>query len=134
MYLNNNVYNVNVLAYQIDTNKFNDFYNNIKENSIEITEFKNDYIEGTINVDSDKTIFTSFNYDEGFEVMIDDKNVKIFSVADSFLAFDISSGKHNIKISYKIPYLKLGTIISGISLTLLILINILNMKTNKKMN
>ena len=134
MYLNNNVYNVNVLAYQIDTNKFNDFYNNIKGNSIEITEFKNDYIEGTINVDSDKTIFTSFNYDEGFEVMIDDKNVKIFSVADSFLAFDISSGKHNIKISYKIPYLKLGTIISGISLTLLILINILNMKTNKKMN
>lgn len=134
MYLNSNVYNVNVLAYQIDTNKFNDFYNNIKENSIEITEFKNDYIEGTINVDSDKTIFTSFNYDEGFEVMIDEQKVKTFSVADSFLAFDISSGKHNIKISYKIPYLKLGTIISGISLTLLILINILNMKTNKKMN
>lgn len=124
--LKSNTYSVNILAYQMNIDKFNDFYNKLKENSIDITEFRNDYIEGNINVDSDKTVFTSFNYDEGFEVIIDDQKVKTFSVANSFLAFDISSGKHNIKISYKVPYLKLGTIISGISLTLFILVNILN--------
>ncbi len=122
--LNPDINNVTVLAYQMDHDKFEDFYSTLNDNALQITKFDNDYIEGIMEVDSDKTVFTSLNFDEGFKVYIDDKEVETFKIANSFLGFDISSGTHNIKIIYKIPHLKIGLIISGISLILLILINI----------
>lgn len=127
--LNPKIYNVTVLAYQMDTDKFKDFYNNLNKNALSITDFNNNYIEGIMEVDSDKTVFTSLSFDEGFEVYIDDKKVDTFKIDNSFLGFDISQGTHNIKIIYKIPHIKKGIIISCLSLILLILINI---KKNRK--
>lgn len=129
--LNSKIQNITVLAYQIDIDAFNEFYKNLNTNSLQITNFSNDYIEGIIEVDSDKTIFSSINFDEGFLVYVDDKKVDTFKIANSFLAFDIEKGKHNIKIIYKIPHLKTGIIISSISLLLLVIINILKQKKNK---
>lgn len=130
--LNTDISNVIVFAYQMDNDKFEDFYNTLNRNALQITNFNNDYIEGIMEIDSDKTVFTSLNYDEGFKVYIDDKEVETFKLANSFLGFDISNGTHNIKIIYKIPHLKIGLIISGISLILFILINIKKFKRADK--
>lgn len=127
--LNSKIYNVMVSAYQMDIDKFKDFYNNLNSNALNITDFKNNYIEGIMEVDSNKTVFTSLSFDEGFEVYIDDKKVDTFKIDNSFLGFDIDKGTHNIKIIYKIPKLKRGIIISCLSLVLLILINL---KKNRK--
>ena len=128
IFLNNNIHSINVWAYQMDDEKFANFYQNLNYNSIQITNFSNKQIEGIMEVDDDKTVFTSLNYDEGFKVFVDDKKVKTFSIANSFLGFDISKGKHNVKIIYEIPHLKLGLIMTSISLLLFVAINIIKKK------
>lgn len=127
-YLNSNISNVIVLAYQMDSDKFEQFYQTTNNNALQITNFNNSLIEGVMEVDNDKTVFTSLNFDEGLKVYIDDKKVETFKIANSFLGFDINSGTHNIKIIYKIPKLKMGVFISSLSLGLLILINIIKKK------
>lgn len=128
--LNSEIYNVIVLAYQMDTDKFESFYDSLNKNALEITNFNNNYIEGIMEVDNDKTVFTSFSFDDGFEVYIDDKKVNTFKINNIFLGFDIDKGNHNIKIIYKIPKLKRGLLISSLSLILLILMNIIKKKGN----
>lgn len=128
--LNSEIYNVIVLAYQMDTDKFESFYHTLNKNALQITNFNNNYIEGIMEVDNDKTVFTSFSFDDGFEVYIDDKKVETFKLANSFLGFDIDKGNHNVKIIYKVPKLKRGILISSLSLILLILMNIINKKRN----
>lgn len=123
--LNSEIYNVIVLAYQMNTDKFESFYDNLNSNALQITNFDNNYIEGIMEINNDKTVFTSLNFDEGFEVYIDDKKVDTFKIGDIFLGFDVNKGIHNIKIIYKIPKLKIGIAISILSAILLILINII---------
>lgn len=134
LYLNPEIYSVSVLAYQMDIDKFDKFYEISNNSSLQITDFSNDYIKGIIETDSDKTVFTSLNFDEGFTVYVDDKKVDTFKIANSFLAFDIKKGKHDIKIIYKIPHLKIGIIISSISLIILIIINLWKYKNKKKID
>lgn len=129
-YLNSNINSVIVLAYQIDNEKFEQFYQTTNNNSLQITNFRNDFVEGIMEIDDDKTVFTSLSFDEGLKVYVDNKEVETFKIANSFLGFDINSGTHNIKIIYKIPHLKMGTIFSTLSLFLLIIINLVKKKRN----
>lgn len=125
--LNPNTYMIEIYSYQMNQEKFLEFYNILDTNSLQITNFKDDYIEGVIDILENKTIFTSIPYDEGFKVYVDDKEVEIFNL-NAFLAFDVSKGTHNIKIVYNIEKLPLGIIISLISLGLFIIINIIKKK------
>ena len=128
--LNSNTSNVTFMAYQMNEDKFKEFYKICNKNELQITDFNNNYIEGIINVDEDKTVFTSISYDEGFDIYIDNKKTKTLKIDDSFLAFDITKGNHNILIKYKIPHFKTGIIISCFSIMILIFINIFKRKNN----
>ncbi len=129
-YLESDINNVIILAYQMDSEKFEQFYHATNNNALKITNFGSDFIEGIMEVESDKTVFTSLSFDPGLKVYIDEKEVETFKLANSFLGFDINSGTHNIKIIYKIPHLKLGAIISTLSLIVLIVINIIKRKSS----
>lgn len=132
--LNNETSTVNFMAYQMNVDKFKEFYKICNKNELQITDFNNSYIEGIIEVNEDKTVFTSIPYDEGFKVYIDNKKIKTFKIDDSFLAFDINEGTHNIKIKYKIPHFKTGIIISVLSILILGLINVLSKRKFKLLN
>ena len=83
----------------------------------------------------DNFVFTTIAYDEGWSVYIDNKKVNTFCVADSFLAFDSSSGEHDIRLVYYPKGMKLGLIMSLISIVLTFILNIIlkrNEKTIKK--
>lgn len=126
--INKDIYYIDIYAYQMNDEKFKNFYRQLNDESINLTKFSEDCIEGSIDVKENKMIFSSISYDEGFKVFVDGKEVNTYKVANSFLGFDIESGKHNIKIYYKVPKRKIGIILSIISLTLLITMNFFKKK------
>lgn len=131
--LNEKVSNVDILSYQMNKEKFEEFYKILNNEALQIINYKDNYIEGIISTSDDKVIFTSIPFDTGFKVYIDDKEVETYKIANSFLAFDITEGIHNIKIIYNITHLNLGLIISGSSILLLIVLNIIfKLKRNIK--
>lgn len=116
----NNYIRDGFLLYSIDNSKFEEAYNILNENRLNITDFKENIIIGNINTNTDSTVYTSINYDEGWKVYVDDQEVKTNPLASSLLTFDIDAGNHNIKLVYKVPYLFISTIISLISTIILL--------------
>ena len=66
-----------------------------------------------------------------YKVIIDNQEVDIIKVDDTYIGFKLPKGNHNIEIRYTIPYYKEGKIISLIGLGLLILVLIYNKKRNQ---
>ena len=96
----NNYINEEADVYTIDNNKFINSYNIFNENKITITEFKEYYIEGNINLKESKTIFTSIPYDKGWKVYSNGKEIKTYKINNSLLGFDLKQGENNIIIKY----------------------------------
>ena len=117
----------------MDENDYIDCYEKIKDNGVFVVDsFDNGtHLSGYIDVAEDSMLFTSIPYDEGWKVKIDgevlDKS-KYHSVANSFLAFDISAGHHEIEFDYMPSGLILGAGITSITIILIALFLILKKK------
>lgn len=119
-------------AYTLDDNKFKKYYNTLYNNKINVTKHTDTYINGNINLDDDKTIFTTLAYDKGFKVYIDDKKISTKKIANAYLGFNAPKGRHKVRIVYEPVYQKLGLIISLLSLLILIGFYKFNIKSIKK--
>ena len=129
----------NVELFSIDS-KFLEKVNDNKDKFyVDKDKTKQDDIYGKINVTNDGYFVTTIPYDKGFKIEIDNSNVKYVKVNKAFVGFKIAKGEHNIKISYKAPGKKLGTILSLIGLLLTIIVGFygkyfLNFSFNKSKN
>ncbi|MEG0409178.1 MAG: YfhO family protein [Bacilli bacterium] len=82
-------------------------------------------ITATITItDTNKMAMTSIPYDPGWTVKVDGKETPIKIVNLGLIGFDLSEGVHSIEMIYTPPGLKIGVIISLISLMVLILIKL----------
>ncbi len=105
--------------YYLDSNKFEQVYNKLKNNSLTLTSFDEDKLVGQVYLDDDCIIYTSIPYDEGWDVYVNDMKVNTYSLGSSLLAFDANKGLNKIEFRYRIPKLKVGLIISTISLAII---------------
>ncbi|MBQ3021547.1 MAG: YfhO family protein [Bacilli bacterium] len=103
--------------YTIDNSKFIEAYNILNKNKLNITKFKEHYIEANINLEENKTIYTSIPYDDGWNVYCNGKHINTFKINDSLLGFDLNKGNNNIVLEYKINNFNISL---GISISTLI--------------
>ena len=108
------------LAY-FNFGKFIDKYNILKNNQLNITSFKENHIKGNINVDDNNVLFLSIPYDDGFKILVDNKEIDYYKIIDNFIGLDLEKGYHDIEIKYEVKGFKLGLIISLISSILFII-------------
>ena len=77
-----------------------------------------DRITGTINSNGGY-LNLSIPYDKGFTIKVDGKEVLYEKVNTSFIGFKVSSGKHDIEITFDAPNAFIGKVVSLISFGLL---------------
>ncbi|WP_133014354.1 YfhO family protein [Clostridium cuniculi] len=126
-------------VYSCDISKFEEIYNNLNENTITNTVYKDGYISGDITVTEDKTLlYTSIPYDEGWSVTVDGVEVEYIKILDGLIGVELSEGNHNIEFKYKTPGLLLGSTISLVAIFIIVFVEIAkkkskyyNNKTNK---
>lgn len=105
-------------AYTINDEAFKKFYELLSDGFLEVEKYNETYIEGNMSAKNNQIAFSTIAYDEGWRVLVDDKKVNTYKVLDSYLAFDINEGKHNVKLIYYPKGMKNGIIISVISLVI----------------
>lgn len=88
-------------VYKFDIEEFEKAYIELQENQIKYTSYSDSKIEGTINVDKDKIIFTTIPYDKHWKVTIDGKEAKTIPILNSLLGIECEPGNHKIKIEYE---------------------------------
>lgn len=115
-------YNNLLDVYRLNRDIFQQAYNYLNQYKVDITDFKENHITGKINSNKDVVIYSSISYDRGWHVYVDGKRVKTFKLLDALLSFKVTEGEHVIELKYEIPYLKIGIIISVLSLICVIFI------------
>ena len=94
-----------------------------EHNQMKITSFLNNEIEGTINVKQSEILFFSIPYDGGWTLKIDDKIAQKQKVFFGLIGAAMPVGNHKIELHYEPPFMKLGIIISIVSLILFFALN-----------
>ena len=96
-----------------------------KQNSLKITSnLKHDTLRGTVTTDKDAPLLVSVPYDKGWQAFDNGKQVKINQVVGNLMAVDLQKGHHQIKFKYIVPGLKLGWVVSIISVGLFVIFQI----------
>ncbi len=117
IYVSYNTYlNEECNVYTINNDKFEEAYNILKNNKLNITSFKEDTILAESNLNKDMSIYTSIPYDEGWNVYVDNKKINTYKINESLLGFDLNRGMHNIKLKYRPKNIYLYTLISILTL------------------
>lgn len=106
--------------YKFNNDKFKDYYQKVLNNSLTITEYKENYIKGQMSVDKNQIIYTSIPYDEGWSVYIDGKKTDTFAIGDSLLAFNAKQGIHTVELKYTIKYFDIGSVVTVLGIILYI--------------
>ena len=87
-----------------------------------LTSWTDTSLKGTISCDRDGWMFTSIPYDTGWKVLVDGKEQEPEKMLDSFLGVWLTAGPHTVTMEYTPKGLMPGTVISGVSALILILI------------
>ena len=78
-------------------------------------KYVNNGFESVINTDQETLAIFTIPYDEGWSAFINNQIVDVENVDNGMMAIKLEKGKNNIKFKYFTPGLKLGIIISIIS-------------------
>jgi len=133
-------------AAKLNEDNFIEAYNKIKSNgTIELTDFDETSLEGTVNVKNDNAfLFTSIPYDKSWEVYVDgerltyaaenseDTENKIVAVGNGLIGFDIAKGEHTVSFKYVAKGLKSGIVASCIGAVLFAAVIVIYRKKRRK--
>lgn len=108
-------------------------YKYVLEANNNITKLKNitinnDTITGIINNKVSGNVVFTIPYDKGFNIKVNDKEVKYSNLNNGYIGIYLNKGNNKISIKYNSPYFKEGKIISLISLISLIVLIIYEKK------
>ncbi|MBQ8229050.1 MAG: YfhO family protein [Clostridia bacterium] len=104
---------VGCYVYALNEDVFVNGYNSLVDGGLVIKDFTDTSISGSVSADEKCVFYTSISYDKGWSVMVDGKKVETFDLADeTFLAFEIDAGEHEIEMKYTPRGLTAGISIS----------------------
>ncbi len=117
-----------IRVYKFDYEVLSDIYDKMSAYTLKVTDYGDDYIKGTVDVDTaaagygrEKALMLiTTPYDEGWTVKLDGEPVALYKGLDTFVSFYVGDGEHSIEMSYEPRGLKLGLMITAISLAILV--------------
>lgn len=119
---------ITLMAYTIDTDAFIRAINKLNEQGLNITQFSDTYIEGTITANDGQSMITSIPYDEGWALYVDGVRTEYYAFEDAFIAVDLEEGEHTITMDYIPCGFEFGIFVTCICVLIIIVIIILKKK------
>lgn len=106
----------------------------LKDKILENVQVTDTSVQGKVRVrEKAKTLlFTSIPYDPGWQVLVDGQNASTRKIADAFLGVELKEGQHEISFLFRPKGLRLGLIISGISLVIFVFLIVEDRKRIKR--
>lgn len=99
--------------------------------ALEIDSFEEDHITGTVSADKDGILFTTMSYEPGWTILVDGVKTEPVELCDALIGVPVTAGNHTIEMKFFPQGLKLGIVISTISLAFLLVIIFFEIKRDK---
>ena len=85
----------------LDEQLFRQAYDNLNASTLELTEFKNTQVAGTIHCNRDGVLYTSIPQDGNWTATVDGKPAEIVTVCGAMVGIQLSEGEHTITFTYR---------------------------------
>lgn len=129
---------LDLAVYRFDMEALREAYRMLTISTFDILVMSDNYIEGDVEAGPEEVLLTSIPYDKGWKVTVDGKEVEAREGIGTFLAIDMTEGKHHITMEYMPEglvygaYLTVGSILFLCVLYLIRLLLEIRKRSNKK--
>ncbi len=94
----------------------------LKANPMKNESITEDTVSGTVSVPEEGGILRlAIPYAQGWKAYVDGKETELLNVDIKYMGIRLQKGEHEIRLIYQTPYLRLGMLISAVSVFLFIL-------------
>lgn len=111
---------------RMDNDLFDAGYAKLADEPWILTEVSDTYLCGTVTAKQDGLFYTSVPYEPGWTAYVDGEQVTLaesydalsedVKLTDAVIAFPLPAGAHKIELRYEAPGVKLGAVVSAVSL------------------
>ncbi|MBE5890935.1 MAG: hypothetical protein E7282_08205 [Lachnospiraceae bacterium] len=95
---------------------------NLLQEQLEVTDYSDTSVEGTITTENGGRLVLSIPYVPGWTLKVDGEETEISAFCDAFISVQLESGTHQISLQYETPALKTGAIISALCILIFLLL------------
>lgn len=123
---------------RMDSDLFDAGFAKLADEPWVLTEFSDTYLCGTVTAKQDGLFYTSVPYEPGWTAYVDGRQValaegydplsKDVKLTDAVISFPLTAGEHTIELRYEAPGLKVGAMISAVSLLIFVLLLVVRRK------
>ncbi len=101
---------------------FLDFYEKASKHPLEVSDYGDTYLNGTITMPQDGLLYLSIPYEGGWSAWIDGKKTNVAAFRDSTLCLIVPEGTHDIHLEFKPEGMTTGILVSSIFAFLYLLV------------
>jgi len=110
----------------LDYDTWDKTYAMLSRNMMEVTDFRDNHIEGTVTADESGVLVTSIPYDKGWKLKVDGVHKEINELTgDAWISVPLQEGEHHISLTFRPPGILAGLIITVVSALILALTQIM---------
>ena len=122
-----------VEIYRFDQPAMIETYQKMNQYPLKLTSWTDTKLEGVVSCDERGVLFTSIPYEEGWAVFVDGEEVETTKIFEAFLSVPMSAGDHEIRFEYIPKGFKLGVMISGSAVLIMLILFAAKRRLEKKM-
>lgn len=126
----------NINVKQFNFKIYKELVENLKEDTLQITEFSQSNIKGKINLSKHKLLFFTIPFDEGWKIKVNNKNAELSRVNYGFTGISLPPGNYDIELYYVPKFSIISSWVSIIASLLfwsLVILDILRKRKKKKL-
>jgi uncharacterized membrane protein YfhO len=94
----------------------------LKQDTLQIAEFGQNYLRGRLKLDKQKLLFFSIPFDKGWTARIDNKQFSPMMTNIGFIGVMVGPGDHQIELLFTPRFFRLGIIISVVAVIFFVLL------------
>jgi uncharacterized membrane protein YfhO len=119
--------------YYLDMDMFEDAVSRLREGGLNVTEFSEDHIKGTVDSAINGILFTTIAYEPGWTCFVDGEETEIIPLLDNaVIGVPMDIGHHEVEFKFFPQYMGIGIIISIASLLIIAVVFVFELKDAKK--
>lgn len=133
---------INCSVYTMDIDKWEEIYNSFTDEMLNVTEYSDTKIKGTVTAKNDGILMTSIPYETGWSAYVDGEKVELDFVGTdtnnpetdikSFCAIKLGKGEHTVEFRYIPAGFIMGNVVSIFSIILLIALHFVSKNSEKR--
>jgi uncharacterized membrane protein YfhO len=112
----------NLYAYGLNQASFAQAMSTLQQQSLQISDFRDGFVEGTVNAANDGVFLLTVPYDKGWRIKVDGKPVEYRALDSGLIYFNMTAGEHRITMHFVPEWFFVGLLVSLAALLLILLL------------